>query len=336
MNHGKRCHRGASYCNKSTQYKNFSSLSDIKQPRMSTTITVPATTANIGPGFDCLGAALTLNNQFTFSAIDGEKVEISVTGMEAEKVNATEENLAYQAFVQFYNRLQQTPPTIRLDIQLGFPLSRGLGSSATAIVGGLMGANELAGQPLSTSELMQLAIAIEGHPDNVVPALLGGCRLVAGSGEDWDVCDVRWHPQIVPVLAIPNFEVSTKEAREVLPSQYSREDAIFNTSRLGILIRGLETANTSWLSLGMRDRLHQPYRQSLIPGYKDVREAAIASGAYGLAISGAGPTLLALSAPNYSADVAVAMTSAWQQHNVNAEVKVLGIDPRGAVAENQE
>jgi homoserine kinase len=301
---------------------------------MSTTITVPATTANIGPGFDCLGAALTLNNQFSFSVTNSDNVEIAVNGVEAENIQTSQDNLAYRAFVKFYEHLQQTPPTIRLDIQLGFPLSRGLGSSATAIVGGLMGANELAGQPLSTAQLMQLAIAIEGHPDNVVPALLGGCRLVAGSGEDWDVCDVRWHPQIVPVLAIPNFEVSTKEAREVLPSQYRREDAIFNTSRLGMLIRGLETANKSWLSLGMRDRLHQPYRQSLIPGYQDVREAAIAAGAYGLAISGAGPTLLALSAPNHSADIAVAMTSAWQKHNINAQVKVLGIDPQGALAKS--
>ncbi|WP_071516679.1 homoserine kinase [Geitlerinema sp. PCC 9228] len=301
---------------------------------MSTTITVPATTANIGPGFDCLGAALTLNNRFSFSVTNSDNVEIAVNGVEAENIQTSQDNLAYRAFVKFYEHLQQTPPTIRLDIQLGFPLSRGLGSSATAIVGGLMGANELAGQPLSTAQLMQLAIAIEGHPDNVVPALLGGCRLVAGSGEDWDVCDVRWHPQIVPVLAIPNFEVSTKEAREVLPSQYRREDAIFNTSRLGMLIRGLETANKSWLSLGMRDRLHQPYRQSLIPGYQDVREAAIAAGAYGLAISGAGPTLLALSAPNHSADIAVAMTSAWQKHNINAQVKVLGIDPQGALAKS--
>src|SRR4028119_509730 len=218
------------------------------------TVSVPATTANLGPGFDCIGAALTLYNQFQFTRLDTNEpaLKISVTGIEAERVKTDESNLAYEAFVHLYQKLGQTPPAVHIEIELGVPLARGLGSSATAIVGGLVGANQLADAPLSQIEVMQLAIAMEGHPDNVVPALLGGCRLAASGLTNepqkdtaqgvshWD-CDIPWHPDIVPVVAIPNFELSTKEARGVLPSHYSRADAIFNIAHLGLLLRGLET-----------------------------------------------------------------------------------------------
>ena len=260
----------------------------------SVAVKVPATTANLGPGFDCIGAALTLYNQFTFTRLEEGKLIISVTGAEAESVQTDEGNLLYQAFVKCYEYMGQTPPPVKIEIELGVPLARGLGSSATAIVGGLVGANKLAGIPLSNVQVMELAIAMEGHPDNVVPALLGGCRLAATSIDGWEICDVPWHSDIISVLAIPNFELSTAEARQVLPSQVSRADAIFNTAHLGLLLRGLETGKPEWLRAALQDRLHQPYRQALIPGYDAVNKAALAAGAYGLVISGAGPTLLAL------------------------------------------
>ncbi|MDB9511365.1 homoserine kinase, partial [Kamptonema animale CS-326] len=148
------------------------------------TVTVPATTANLGPGFDCIGAALTLYNHFKFSLLqEAETLRITATGAEAAKVTTDSSNLAYQAFVKLYEYLGQSPPSVAIDISLGVPLARGLGSSATAIAGGLVGANYLAGEPLTSVEVMQLAIAIEGHPDNVVPALFGGCRLAATKGE---------------------------------------------------------------------------------------------------------------------------------------------------------
>ncbi|MBV9386699.1 MAG: homoserine kinase, partial [Chroococcidiopsidaceae cyanobacterium CP_BM_ER_R8_30] len=233
---------------------------------MTTTVTVPATTANLGPGFDCIGAALTLYNQFKFTRLDAggvERVKITATGAEAHLVKTDESNLLYQAFVKFYERLGQLPPPVQIEIQLNVPLARGLGSSATAIVGGLVGANQLAGTPLSDQEVMELAIALEGHPDNVVPALLGGCRLVVrNSGElpqrcpqrsalerqvGWVICDVGWHSDVVPVVAIPDFELSTLEARRVLPGDVSRADAIFNAAHLGLLVRGLELGRRDWL-----------------------------------------------------------------------------------------
>jgi homoserine kinase len=223
-----------------------------------------------------------------------------------------------------------TPPTIQLEIRLGVPLARGLGSSATAIVGGLLGANAVAGNPLSEWEIMQLAIEMEGHPDNVVPALIGGCRLAATAASGWAIADIPWHNTIVPVVAIPNFELSTAEARSVLPNEYSRADAIFNTAHLGLLVRGLETGNPEWLTAALTDRIHQPYRQKLIPGYPEVARAVIAAGGYGMAISGAGPTLLALSSSDRAEAVATAMTEAWEQQNIQVEARSLEIDMSGA------
>ncbi len=297
------------------------------------TVTVPATTANLGPGFDCLGAALTLYNRFQFSpGASDRSIEIRATGPGAERVNNDGSNLVYQAFAKLYHHLGQTPPAVQIDIEMGVPLARGLGSSATAIVGGLVGANQMAGSPLSQSQLGELAIALEGHPDNVIPALVGSCRLSA-TGEDgqWVICEVPWHDEIVPIVAIPDFELSTAAARRVLPGDYSRADAIFNTAHLGLLLRALETGQSNWLEAALQDRIHQPYRQALIPGYEAVRAGAIVAGAYGLVISGAGPTLLALAGPTQAEAVAAAMATAWASQDISAQVKVLEIDHQGAV-----
>jgi homoserine kinase len=296
-----------------------------------TIIRVPATTANLGAGFDCIGAALSMYNNFTFTPIETDSLVIAVQGLEATKVNTDATNLAYQAFLKLYAKIDRTPPVIQLEIKLGVPLARGLGSSATAIVGGLLGANALAGNPLSSAEVMQLAIEMEGHPDNVVPALIGGCRLAATAASGWAIADIPWHSSIVPVVAIPNFELSTAAARSVLPTEYSRADAIFNTAHLGLTIRGLETGKAEWLTAGLVDRIHQPYRQKLIPGYTDVERAVIAAGGYGMVISGAGPTLLALTTAERAEAVATAMTEVWASYDIQAEALSLAIDTQGAV-----
>ena len=144
----------------------------------SISLNVPATTANLGPGFDCIGAALSLHNTFHFQPTDGETT-IKVIGEEASRVSTNQDNLLYQSFLKFYQTIGQNPPNVEIQIVLGVPLARGLGSSATAIIGGLVGGNTLAGNPLSQREVMELAIACEGHPDNVVPALLGNCQFWA-------------------------------------------------------------------------------------------------------------------------------------------------------------
>ncbi|MEG5136395.1 MULTISPECIES: homoserine kinase [unclassified Microcoleus] len=322
------------------------------------TVTVPATTANLGPGFDCIGAALSLYNHFQFSLLEPsatEKLKITVTGPEATKVKTDDSNLAYQAFVKLYQHLHQSPPPVTIHIDMEVPLARGLGSSATAIVGGLVAANCLAGKPLSQEDVMQLAIELEGHPDNVVPALLGGCRLAASNappqpplskgglraespltpplskgGVSWEICDIPWHPDIVPVVAIPDFELSTAEARKVLPNDYSKADAIFNAAHLGLLVRALETGNENWLRCALQDKIHQPYRQSLIQGYEAVQQAAVAAGACGTVISGAGPTILALTNSASARAVEEAMAAAWMEFGVKADVRAISPDTQGA------
>ncbi|MBD1894832.1 homoserine kinase [Coleofasciculus sp. FACHB-64] len=317
-------------------------------PVSTVTVSVPATTANLGPGFDCIGAALTLYNQFKFTRLEADAVtrlSITVEGTEAARVNTGADNLVYQSFVKLYEHIGKTPPPVQIEIELGVPLARGLGSSATAIVGGLVGANCLAGAPLDENEVGRIAIALEGHPDNVVPALLGGCRLAATglsdephrhgeSKEEWAICEIPWHSEIVPVVAIPDFELSTEEARRVLPTQYSRADAIFNTAHLGLLLRGLETGRGDWLRVAMQDRIHQPYRTALIRGYDAVRSAAMASGAFGMVISGAGPTLLALAEAALAPTVVEAMAAAWKDEGIMAQVRSLSIDTHGAKTSN--
>ena len=296
-------------------------------------VTVPATTANLGPGFDCIGAALTLYNELKFTRKEVSQdthLVITVTGTEAARVATDETNLVYQAFVNFFQYIEQTPPPIKIEIKLGIPLARGLGSSATAIVGGLIGANVLAGEVLTQAQIMELAIEMEGHPDNVVPALLGGCRLAATSDKGWEICDIPWCKDVVSVLAIPDFELSTAAARQVLPARVSREDAIFYTAHLGLLLRGLETGNQSWLKGALQDKLHQPYRKTLINNYDAIHLAALSAGAYGMVISGAGPTLLALTDTKNSQAVVAAMASEWQSQGIKAEVKLLELDRNGA------
>lgn len=301
-------------------------------------VTVPATTANLGPGFDCLGAALALYNRFTFTSLAANgadtpsaPVEMAITGAEADRVSTGPDNLLYQSFLRLYQEIGQTPPPVRIEVEMVVPLARGLGSSATAIVGGLVAANTLAGEPLSVTAIRDLAIAIEGHPDNVVPALLGGCRLAVqneGTGE-WVICELPWHETIVAVVAIPEFELSTQAARQVLPVQYSRADAIFNAAHLGLLVQALGTGNPLWLQAALADRIHQPYRQSLIPGYETVQTAALAAGAYGLVISGAGPTLLALTSLVQAPAVTTAMVTAWQGVGIRSTAMPLAIAPQG-------
>ena len=295
------------------------------------TVSVPATTANLGVGFDCIGAALTMANQFEFATVDTDcKLVIAVDGKEAYKVGTDENNLIYQSFIQLYQKIGRTPPNLEIKITLGVPLSRGLGSSATAIVGGLLGANNLAGNPLSRDEIMKMAIAIEGHPDNVVPALLGNCQLSVADGDRWQICSIPWHQEIVPVVAIPDFELSTEQARLVLPNSYDRAAAIFNISRMGMLQRALATNNAEWLSTALADKIHQPYRQKLITGYERLHDSAVSAGAYGMVISGAGPTLLALTHSGAAKQVIESMTAAWAKLGIDSVVRSLALDTFGA------
>ncbi len=294
-------------------------------------VTVPATTANIGPGFDCLGAALTLYNHFTFTPADS--LTITITGKEAARLSTGPDNLVYKSYEAFYSHINKPAPPVHIDIDLHVPLARGLGSSSTAIVGGLVGANLLAGSPLNQHQLATLATQLEGHPDNVVPALLGGCQLaIYDANSLLTVCPIPWHESIIPVVAVPDFELATVDARRVLPERYSRADAIFNTAHLGLLTQALAAGRGDWLKTALCDRIHQPYRKTLIPSYDDIHTDALAAGAWGLVISGAGTALLALAGPETTATVCKTLGMSWQQADIPYTIHRLTIDATGTRA----
>lgn len=254
-------------------------------------VKVPATTANMGPGFDALGMALSIYNYIEVIPTD-EGVE---TLIESEKLDVTlEENLIYQAIKKTYEKVNQVPKGFKIHVyQCEVPMSRGLGSSATCIVGGILAANKLLGNILTEKEMLEIANEMEGHPDNVAPALLGG--MISSIQEDGKVYSSRVNipDEIVCAVMVPNFKVSTNEARGVLPNSYSREDCVFNISRASLYISALNNGELDILRHVVKDRIHEPYRGKLIPNINEIFEASEKSGGLCEFISGSGSTLLA-------------------------------------------
>ncbi len=300
------------------------------QPRIGqkVVVDVPATTANLGPGFDCLGAALDLNNRFAMRRIEGggERFELIIEGSEGSHLRGGPENLVYRAAQRVWKAAGLEPVALEARVRLAVPPARGLGSSATAIVAGLMGANALVGEPLSKEKLLELAIDIEGHPDNVVPSLLGGlCMTAKAASQRWRVVRCEWTPSVKAVVAIPSIRLSTSEARRAMPKAIPVGDAVVNLGALTLLLQGLRTGNGDLISDGMHDRLHEPYRWRLIKGGDQVKQAAMEAGAWGCAISGAGPSVLALCEEDKGPAVSRAMVKAWEAAGVASRAPVLNL-----------
>ena len=305
------------------------------QPRIGqkVVVDVPATTANLGPGFDCLGAALDLNNRFAMRRIEGggERFELIIEGSEGSHLRGGPENLVYRAAQRVWKAAGLEPVALEARVRLAVPPARGLGSSATAIVAGLMGANALVGEPLSKEKLLELAIDIEGHPDNVVPSLLGGlCMTAKAASQRWRVVRCEWMPSVKAVVAIPSIRLSTSEARRAMPKAIPVGDAVVNLGALTLLLQGLRTGNGDLISDGMHDRLHEPYRWRLIKGGDQVKQAAMDAGAWGCAISGAGPSVLALCEEDKGPAVSRAMVKAWEAAGVASRAPVLNLQTSGS------
>ena len=293
------------------------------------TARVPASTTNLGPGFDVLGLALQLYSEVTLETTEME-TQVIVKGVDADKIPSTSEHIAFQAVELVFDRSgSERPKGFKLKIENGIPAIRGLGGSGTAILGGLLTANALCGTPFSDAELLNFATELEGHPDNVAASLYGG--IVVSAQENTKVHTVRLTcPSILSiVLAIPDFPLSTEQARDVLPTSVNFADAVYNTSRSTLLIASIVTGQFEMLRVAMKDRLHQPYRTSLIPGFNDVAEAATTAGALSVALSGAGPTIAAYCL-EHSEQVAEQMQSAFKKHQINSDIKILKPDAEGA------
>lgn len=254
-------------------------------------IRVPASSANLGPGFDCFGVAWQLYNEIEFASGVGG---LTVTGCDARYCN--ENNLAYRAYCAALERYHLAPQPLVINfLRCDIPISRGLGSSSALLVGGVMAANALHNLGMTRAELLSVATALEGHPDNVAPAIFGG--LTASAVEAGIPLSVPYalSDKLHFTALIPPFELSTERARSVLPHTVAREDAIFNVSRAALLLSALGSGDAALLRASMADRLHEPYRVSLIDGYDTARGLAYKCGAEAMCISGAGSTLLCIS-----------------------------------------
>jgi homoserine kinase len=294
---------------------------------MKLTVQVPATTANLGPGFDCLGLALDLRNTVEVE-LSGDGLQITVVGEGADLIPRDATNLVYRAAASLFRAVGGPVPGLRIRLVNHIPLMSGLGSSSAAIVGGLVAANAIAGQPLSDADLLQLAVDLEGHPDNVAPALLGGLVIVALE----NTAPIYRRVPIVPlrvVVAVPEFRVATATARAALPEQVPLADAAFNIGRAALLVQALIDGDYALLRRAMEDRLHQPYRAALVPGFEAVVQAARDAGASGVALSGAGPCVVAF-APRHLDAIGGAMCHAFARHGLRARHTILDITSEGA------
>jgi len=292
-------------------------------------VQVPATTANMGPGFDTLGMALKMYNVIEMEAL-GHGLQIEVEGDGADQIPRDNRNIVYIAAARVFKVSGFSPAGLRIKIINNIPLARGLGSSAAAIVGGLVAANIVSGNKLNERELLSIATDL-GHPDNVAPALLGGIVISAVVEGEVIYSKIGAPPKLKCVVAIPDFTLPTKLAREVLPQSVSIGDAVFNISRAALLVAALIKGDFNLLATAMEDKIHQPYRASLIPGMKKVFAAAKLAGARGIVLSGAGPTLIAFCDENAPLIASVMKETFWQG-GINARVTELEPNPVGAVA----
>ena len=252
------------------------------------TIRVPATTANLGPGFDAFGCALSLYTDVTFEETD---CGLEITG--CDEAYAGPDNMAYTAFCAVLASLSEEVRGVKIHIDSQIPICRGLGSSAALLVAGAMGANVLRGNKLSTQGLLNITNAMEGHPDNLAPAFYGGLTASMVDGGLPVSVSFPLHPDWEFLALVPNFNLPTSKARAVLPEQVSRADAIYNIAHGALVLKALELGDEKLLRNAMQDRLHQNYRRSLIADY-DVIEAFIRTTGAAFCLSGAGPTLLCI------------------------------------------
>ncbi len=292
-------------------------------------IKVPATLANLGPGFDTLGIALQEYNYFYFNMSDsGFKIEIKDRDTGAPLQLPLVKNLVYQGMKRVFSICDQQIKGIELIEEVGIPFARGMGSSASAILAGLTGANSLLGNPLTEDALLKLAVEIEGHPDNIVPAFKGGFVINVMAGDELIYKRREVSQGIKIVLVIPEFQLETGELRKVLPEKVDHKDAVFNHSRTALLTAILYDNDWDKLSIAMEDRLHQDYRAELIPGFKKVVMRAYNMGALGVALSGAGPTVLAF-ARNNERKIGRKMVDTFAEEGINSRYLVTGVDNKG-------
>ena len=302
-------------------------------------VKAPATTANMGPGYDCLGMALDVWNIIEVEVLDSGEPVVEVTGEGAGELGTGRDNLVYRSMEFLFQDAGQEMPLVRIRCDNAIPLARGMGSSAAAIAGGLVAANAICSQDYSPNDLLEMAATIEGHPDNVAAAVLGGMQLVISDkteeGSRLYAVSINVPPELHAVVFVPQVRIATEDARAVLPEKVTVADAVHNIGRVGLLVASMATDHPEYLAIATQDLLPQPYRQPLFPAMKVIFKAALDAGALGVFLSGSGSTVLALT-QGREMTVAYEMAEAARQASVEGNVSVTQPTVRGAHLIGQE
>jgi len=294
-------------------------------------VRVPATTANLGVGFDTLGLALRLYNRFEVSDDELPGLEIYGEGSEAL---CNRENNAFLSTLNYFTKIfNYKLPPLKVKIWNNIPIYKGLGSSATAIVAGLIIANYILGKNFTKEELIKYAVEIEGHPDNVSAAIFGGCTVSLVHNGRVVVKKILFPNFVSLIVAVPEFDVPTGLSRTKLPNSISFEVAARSLARVGTFIASLVTENLEDLSFILEDEFHEPYRGSFIPNYNRVKKDILDAGALGVMISGSGPTVVVLSYKSNVKSISHSVSDIFNRYDMKVEILNLDIDQEGAVSE---
>lgn len=299
------------------------------------TVRAPASSANLGPGFDSLGLSLGL---FTTLRVTRQaRTEIVPLGPDLADTPADTSNYIYRCMQITARRVGRELPPVRVEIETEVPLARGLGSSAAALVAGLVAANVLLGEPLGADELLDMAAREEGHADNVAPALMGGVAVATLDKVGTHFVRLEPPEHLGVTVLIPDFELSTSKARAVLPTEYSRADTVHALSHAALLAAALATGRLDLLKHAMQDYVHQIWRAPLVPGLSDVLDGATSHGALGAALSGAGPTVLCFHDTRQPTDELHAfLHSVMRRNGLDGRVMNLPIDLQGVVVSEDQ
>ena len=281
-------------------------------------VRAPATTANLGPGFDCLGLALDIWNETSFEIGHSD---LSISGEGQNELVLDLNNLLYRGFAKPFEIIGRDVPAVSIKAKNEIPVGRGLGSSAAAIVSGLIAGDKATGIGLSQDEILTLAAEMEGHADNVGPALLGGLQIVVSSNQEWVTSQVPIPKKISLIIFIPDKLVLTSEARSSLPEAVTLDDAKFNIGRASLFVNSMAQGDIDHLGIATQDRLHQDYRAALLPGINSVMKGALSAGADCVFISGSGPSVIAIS-EDLGMTVCYEMRESASKAGVNGEIRI--------------
>ena len=308
---------------------------------MKVSVKVPATIANLGPGFDSFGLALPLYNIVSVeeTVLPGSGIQINIINeknnenKDLSDIPTDKNNIVYKAIELLYNFIGQIPNELKITIKTQIPISRGLGSSASVIVGGLIAANELLGRPADEKVLMSIATEIEGHPDNITPAFVGGITMASWE-EDGSIIyrKLPWNDEWKLMVCIPDYELNTEISRSVLPKEVPLTDAVFNLKRTAMFVESLYTKDEELLKASLKDKLHQPYRNKIVSGLSEImNDLKHTKGVLGTVLCGAGPSILIIYNGIGVSEIKEIVSNAWNYFNVETNFLNLPIEKEGAV-----